>query len=120
MGKNQLLKISEISIDNYYLDSPIICHGYAGASVIFRKSYDNYKNEKYLLRAKEIVNILLSLYNSEFPYGYKDFTRMYTDNGFTEKYEDKLTLLEGSTGICTELAAYLKEESWFDKMLFFS
>lgn len=119
-GKNQLLKISEISIDNYYLDSPIICHGYAGASVIFRKSYDNYKNEKYLLRAKEIVNILLSLYNSEFPYGYKDFTRMYTDNGFTEKYEDKLTLLEGSTGICTELAAYLKEESWFDKMLFFS
>ena len=43
-GKNQLLKISEISIDNYYLDSPIICHGYAGASVIFRKSYDNYTN----------------------------------------------------------------------------
>lgn len=118
-GKNQLLKISDMPIDNYYLNSPIICHGYAGASVIFRKAYDNYKNKKYLMRAQEFLDRLLGMYNTKFPYGYKDFIRKYTYSGFSEKYEDKLTLLEGSTGICSELAAYLKGESELEKMLFF-
>ena len=71
-------------------------------------------------RSKKHQNILLKFHEKNNILSNQLSSFKYTDNGFTEKYEDKLTLLEGSTGICTELAAYLKEESWFDKMLFFS
>lgn len=115
---DQFLKISNMPIQNYYLDSPIICHGYAGASTVFRRLYDRYKDERFLLRNKVILSILFDLYNPQFLYGYKDFRRINTEHGFSEEYQDKLTILEGTTGICLELIAFLKDRSFLERILF--
>lgn len=117
-GEIQLLKIIEMPIKQFYLDSPIICHGYAGVCGMLRKTYEGNKQRDCLSKSKEVLKILLNMYEPTFPYGYKDYMRKYTDKGFVEEYTDKLTFLEGATGIYLELLTFLKEKNHFEKSLF--
>jgi len=80
--------------------------------------YDKKAEEKYMEKSREILDILLNMYNPDFPYGYKDYIKKYTQDGVQDEYSDKLSFLEGTTGICAELIAFLKEDSSFERMLF--
>lgn len=113
----QNVKIAEMPIEKFYLESPILCHGYAGASAYYRKMYDESHGSMFSHKYNEIVQLLLEKYDRKFIYCFKDFVRKYIKNGVEEEYLDKLTFLEGTPGICMELVAFLKEKSYFERIL---
>ena len=79
--------------------------------------YDESHGSMFSHKYNEIVQLLLEKYDRKFIYCFKDFVRKYIKNGVEEEYLDKLTFLEGTPGICMELVAFLKEKSYFERIL---
>lgn len=118
--KNQawmlLKKSARWEICQFHLKSPIICHGHAGLSALFRKLFEESGESCFLEMAVGLLKTVLQQYDAETPYGFRNET--FPVNGIT-KFEDNNTFLDGAAGIMMELSAWIKEQNDFERLLLF-
>lgn len=115
MSKN-IENISNKSIYNYELNSPIICHGYSGALAILVSSYSKNVKNINMSTIKELVKLLINTYDETSLFGYKDYTISDIENN-VYIFKDRNSLLEGSSGIISTLASLIKEDTILDNYL---
>lgn len=111
-------QMAHIQMDNLGLESPILCHGYAGTAAVFRNLYEYSNSEAVLNLFREIVKKLVSTFNQEYMWGFQDIIRKKKNNAVVVEHFDKLNFLEGACGIYSELATYLKRcNCYYDTIL---
>lgn len=59
----EIMKITHVDIKNYKLESPIICHGYAGVAVILDAFNRKLKCKQIEKRVEELMNIVYGFFN---------------------------------------------------------
>lgn len=111
-------QMAHIQMENLGLESPILCHGYAGTAAVFRNLYKYSYSEAVLNLCRRIVEELVSTYNEEYKWGFQDIIRRKKNDVIVVERFDKLNFLEGACGIYSELATYLKRyNSYYDTIL---
>ncbi len=114
---NNIRKIAGIDEARYQLNSPILCHGYAGALSIFLNIYKDVNDPIIYNRIVKLTETLLFMYIPSSKFGFQDV--IYEDIGrtFKTKHVDKNSFLEGTTGIILVLMSLLKKDTYFQKHL---
>lgn len=117
LAEKRMLEVAEMDVEALGLQMPILCHGYAGTSAVFRKMYDASGEEEYLKQAKRLRKKAISCFSPNSDYGFP-YEEEYALRGQIQKRSiDKLDFLEGSAGILMELLAWIKPKSCFERML---
>lgn len=114
---DNIRRIARLDESSYQLNSPIVCHGYAGALAIFLNIYKDVDDPIIYNRIVKLTEVLLSMYipNSEF--GFRDIIYEDIGSSFKTKPVDKNSFLEGTTGIILVLISLLKKDTYFQKHL---
>ncbi len=114
---DNIRRIARLDESSYRLNSPILCHGYAGALAIFLNIYKDVDDPTIYNRIVKLTDVLLSMYipNSEF--GFRDIIYEDIENSFKTKHVDKNSFLEGTTGIILALISLFKKDTYFQKHL---
>lgn len=106
-------EIALLDIEQYMLESPIICHGYAGILLMIKTIYDEIKDEIYIEKIIELLNKLINCYDVKSKFGFKDIYRI---NNIVEEKEENV-FLEGTSGIILVLISFVKKNTDFQKLL---
>ena len=101
-------------IEQYGLCSPIICHGYAGLLTIFRNLYDETEDMEIYKQMVFLLDVVVSCFDVQNRYGFKN---KKFPNSKINILEDDNTFLNGAAGIIMELLSWLKEKSYFERLL---
>lgn len=114
--------LCKMPIDDYLLESPIVCHGYAGVLAILTAMYKDTGDLLYYKRKEELVEIILSYYDENSIFGFKNiFTYQHRDRSIQghRVEEDRVCLLEGASGVILSLLSYLDDENsdWMKNLL---
>lgn len=112
-----IIKISEQNIEEYELESPIVCHGYAGILAIFLFTYKVKPNIKLKNQIIKLTEILVELYDKDAKFGYKDVFYSEKKGNWEKIFREDNSFLEGSSGIILVLVSLLKSETNFQKLL---
>ena len=112
-----IIKISEKNIEEYELESPIVCHGYAGILAIFLFTYKVKPNIKLKNQIIKLTEILIELYDKDAKFGYKDIFYSEKKGNWEKIFREDNSFLEGSSGIILVLVSLLKNETNFQKLL---
>ncbi|WP_133965283.1 lanthionine synthetase LanC family protein [Eubacterium limosum] len=115
---NNIVRIASISTERYQLESPIICHGYAGMLSMLLCAYKKKKSFQIYTKILSLIQILIQMYVPKSLYGYKDVEYKHIFDGCYKKYyRDDDSFLEGTTGIIMVLIALIKKQTTFEKYL---
>lgn len=114
---SEIKKISDLRMEEHYLSSTCICHGYSGVL-----SYMTYTNEKYGIlnndRLNECLEELFKLeHEKEIENKDKTMHEFYNDLEAFEGNRRNLSMLEGSTGIALSLLSLLYDQREYRKLL---
>lgn len=103
-----IINIAKSPIEDYLLESPIICHGYAGVYSILLRTHIEKPNDVLDKRLNLLITKLIQLYSETSKYGFKDIkynsVSLVDDNSF----------LEGTTGIVLALLSTFIDDSYYD------
>lgn len=115
---NNMLEIAKIPLENYELNSPIICHGYAGVLEIFINAQKICKNSVLHKKICELFDIIVNMYDQNSTYGYIDVSMRMNENGeFQTILKDNNSFLEGASGIILVLLSSYISNTEFQKIL---
>lgn len=107
---NELIKIIDQELENYHLNIPVLCHGYASVLAIQFTMYKSIQNNELLKKKDQNLNmILLECLNKDEP----DNIDNYLNNVF---YED-MSLLQGAAGIVLSLLSLFKNNMYYEKII---
>ena len=114
----EIMKITHVDIKNYKLESPIICHGYAGVAVILDAFNRKLKCKQIEKRVEELMNIVYGFFNPKTNYGYMD--RGIVNVGGETYYEEveQFDLFSGSAGIILAIAAIMDVGVMWEERIF--
>lgn len=110
----EIRELANLSLDAYGLYSPIICHGYAGLLTIIRSIYNDTNQIQLYRKMIELLSVIINSYDSKNKYG---FINIAFPNSKIDVITDDNTFLNGAAGIIMELLSYLKQNSFFEKLL---
>lgn len=114
---NNIINISKLDNKHYNLQSPILCHGYAGVLTIMLVTYKETKNEFVLKKIHELINNIVNLYNEKFPYGFVNIGEYEYEgiklNGYIEGHD----LLNGPVGVILSLISVIKQDTVWENLL---
>lgn len=111
-------RVAHIKMENLELESPILCHGYAGTAAVFRNLYEYSNSAAALNLCRGLIEKVVSSFKQEYKWGFQDIIRRKRENVIVVERFDKLNFLEGACGIYSELATYLKRYNcYYDTML---
>ncbi len=104
------ISIFNSQIDEWNLLGPSFCHGISGLLMITHLMARDTKSYFLQSQVDRLTNILLSYYDTSFPFGFKHFELMKTKGFATINRAD---LLEGASGILLSLFSLnAKHYSW--------
>lgn len=105
---------SKEPLDTYGFISPTICHGFAGALLIYQAAYNNNNLEAYLTALHKFEDKLYNMYAPHSKYGYINI-----DNVFGKiRTQQDTSFLSGASGILLALLAPYKSITFsFDHLL---
>ena len=115
--REEVCKIAVMDEKDYLLNSPILCHGYAGLIALLLYFYKETKEECIILKVKELLEIVINMYSDKNKFGYKDIIYKKEQGGFIKQEEDKNGFLDGASGVVLVLLAFLKDQVFFERML---
>ena len=101
--------LTKMNINQWRLNSPTVCHGYAGLLAVMEAMYMDTGNINYIKCINKLENILLNFYKEDSIFGFMNIDTKEVDNGVYKIIEeDKITLLQGSIGVILSLLAIVK------------
>lgn len=106
----EIEQIAKRGNQSWMLTSPIICHGYAGTAMIFKKIYDKTQNNTVKKAALDLVQCTVDSYIDSSLYGFKDVYYRMNGTQVEKIEEDKNTFLEGGSGIISALLSFMVEK----------
>ncbi len=95
--------------NDWMLDSPTICHGYAGLLTVIQAMYLDTNNPIFDMGRKRLLKIILSFYSNDakFVFPNIDYDHPYSEKSkLVEK--DDISLLEGTSGVLLSLLPFFK------------
>lgn len=101
--KEELIKIISRPIDDYKLECPYICHGYADVIAIQLVSYKETKDKRFLNKLNQNIEAIFKLEKENF-IGKED-------------YQEDIGLIEGQGGGILTLLGVFTEKMLFKDML---
>ncbi|MSU02285.1 lanthionine synthetase C family protein [Tissierella pigra] len=110
-------KIALMNILDYNLESPILCHGYAGLLSILNLTYKETKNDNIKNGMYKIIDELLSLYVEESRFGFKNKETLYEDGKIVKRATENNSFMEGTSGIVLSLISIVKDKTDFENHL---
>lgn len=115
--KRQIHNIACMDLEGYLLQSPTICHGYAGLMALFVLEYKECQETAIKTKIHELLNCILNAYHHEFPFGFKNIETVYQDGKFhkTEAYGN--FFLDGAAGIILALVSLVKDTTEWETHL---
>lgn len=106
--KNQSLLILEQNTDEYFLNSPVICHGYSGILIYFL-CYNKIDNSIVINnKITDLTNKLLNMYDEDSEHGFYDILFSLNEQSNKIIKKDSKSLLDGSIGCVITLLMLLK------------
>lgn len=117
---NEVEKIAISGNKCWLLESPIICHGYAGTAHIFKNFYIKSNSPIIKQCYEELITLVLNTYNVDYLYGFRDILYKLNNNIWEKHSEDKNTFLEGGSGIISVLLGFLSQEEYTSTLLLLS
>lgn len=103
LAKRSFVATCSRPIEQWAIFAPTFCHGYTGLlQILHRMAIDTGEEEFFLCRDR-LIDRILDMYNSEFPFGFYDIN---PDN----KIVHEPGLLEGATGSALALLSLLKND----------
>ena len=112
--QNNICKIAAMPSKDYFLDSPIICHGYAGLMSLFTIEYKEQANNVLKEKINELADNIMKEYNSNFMFGFKH-TETFYQSGKTlinELFGNEF--LYGASGIILSLISLIKVDTYWE------
>lgn len=112
--------LCKMNKDEWMLDSPTICHGYAGLLVVIQAMYEDTKDNRYKYCIDKLSNILLDSYKDDSIFGFMNIDPKEVKEGvYNLVEEDSITLLQGSVGIILTLLStiYKPKTDWRNHLL---
>lgn len=112
--QKNIFKIAAMLSKDYLLNSPIICHGYAGLMALLTIEYKEHANHIIKEKINELANIIEKKYNSNFMFGF-EHTEIYYQNGKclkNEMYGNEF--LYGASGIILSLISLIKLDTYWE------
>lgn len=101
--------LSHMEKEDWQLNSPTICHGYAGLLAVMESMYKNIGDIKYKECVNRLVDIVLTFYEEDSIFGFMEIYLEKTEDG---KYrivkEDGISLLQGTTGVLLSLLTTIR------------
>lgn len=102
------------------LESPIICHGFAGTAHIFKLIYKERKSSFIKNAYEQLLNNIFQVYNPDYLYSFKDILWKKIDNKYQKISQDRNTFLEGGSGIISVLLGFLLDDDPISSILLLS
>ncbi|WPC44137.1 lanthionine synthetase C family protein [Clostridium sp. JS66] len=95
--------------EDWMLDSPTMCHGYAGLLTVIQAMYLDTNKLIFDIGRKRLLKIILSFYSDDarFVFHNIDFDHPYSEKSKLVKKDD-ISLLEGTCGILLSLLLFFK------------
>lgn len=110
-GQKNIYVIAEMLSKDYCLDSPIICHGYAGLMTLFTIEYKECANRLLKEKINELADKIVKEYSSDFKFGFKHIETFYQDGqAFTNELFGN-EFLYGASGIILSLISLIKADT---------
>lgn len=106
----ELETIAKLGREKWYLESPIICHGFAGTAQIFKVMFEETESEVLRKAYEELLESIIQSYNEQNKYCFRDVLYRQINGKYEKVYEDKNTFLEGGAGIIAILLGFLKKQ----------
>lgn len=100
----KMANFSKVPLDTYNFISPTICHGFAGALLIYQAAYNNHHSEDYLTASHMLEDKLYHMYAPRSKYGFINIDNVYGEI----KTEQDTSFLSGTSGILLALLAPYK------------
>ncbi len=114
---NSIEIIAQKGNNCWKLESPIICHGFAGTAHIFKLFSIKRKSVHICTAYKQLIDLILGTYNQKNKYGFKDIYYKEIDGTYKKIFEDKNSFLEGSSGIISVLLGFWKENEHVSSLM---
>lgn len=113
----EIEKIVEAGNKCWLLESPIICHGYAGTAHVLKQFF--IKTGSLIIKKgyEHLLTLVLKSYNKNFLYGFKDIYYKLDGDTWEKVEEDKDTFLEGASGIVSVLLGFLNDDEFVSTLL---
>lgn len=94
---------------DWMLNSPTMCHGYAGLLAVIETMYQDTGDAKYKECIERLIDIIFNFYEEDSIFGFKNIDPKEVSKGQYKMVEqDKITLLQGSIGVMLNLLATIK------------
>ena len=104
--------ICNMKVDELMIDSPTICHGYAGLLTVIQVMYLDVKNPIFDMGRKKILKLILRFYSNDAKFGFYNTVYNIDNNLYSKKTklvrEDDISFLQGTSGILLSLLPFLK------------
>jgi|GEM_PF-665999 len=101
-----MINICNMNYKQLNLNSPILCHGYAGLLACIYTMYLDTKNKIFKDAIFKYSNTIVSYFNTNNKYGFQDIIIDKYSNNIIK--EDKVNFLEGNVGIALALLVTYK------------
>lgn len=109
--QNNIYQIGRMKFGDYFLNSPIICHGYAGLMALFVIEFK--EKDSHILKEKinELAENIVKSYNTNYIFGFKN-TETLNQSANVKKIESfGNEFLYGASGVILSLISLLKADT---------
>ncbi|AVQ46170.1 TPA: hypothetical protein PTV44_003849 [Clostridium botulinum] len=113
--KEELIKIINDPIQNYNLDLPILCHGYASVVAIQVNTYRETKDKRFLNSFERNISNLIKQHKILINLNGKMTDNIY--DGFYKNYYRDFSLLDGIGGVILTLMDCINGNTNFNRIL---
>lgn len=115
---NNLLHIANLDNKKYLLESPIICHGYAGVLAILNLLYREMGHPVLKNKIHELIAEIIKLYDDNFSYGFMNCGTVDKDGIKVKEYIEFFDMLNGATGVVLALISVMKKKTIWERQLY--
>lgn len=102
-----------LEINQYDLNTPMVCHGYAGILFSIIAEYKKHGNLILKIRAEEVLKKIISMYNSNEKYPFENIEKIGKDIRITREVD----FLRGSAGVILALIGFVSQKTYFEKKI---
>lgn len=100
---NNLVEISKGSLKDFLLDSPMICHGYAGLLLTLNSINRKRRNIFFVDCIERLKEKIISFYDETLDYGFINQGIVMENNELKKQYYEQNDLLSGAVGVILSL-----------------
>ena len=115
--KKDLINIINQPIEDYNLNSPILCHGYASVLCERTFAYRENKDKEFVETIEENINTMINMFKENNGYIEKHKEILQDENRIIEGYFEDLSFLQGTSGIILSLLGAISEDLDYGRLL---